>query len=74
MVVINDDWCKGCRLCVVNCPRDALVMSERFNRRGIHPPEMREENTCNDCRLCELVCPDFAITVLIGEEETLTVT
>lgn len=68
MIVINDDWCKGCNLCVANCPRKALTMSKRFNKRGIHPPEMVENHSCNDCRLCELVCPDFAITVI--EEST----
>lgn len=63
MVHINDDWCKGCNLCIINCPRVALQVSRRFNRRGIHPPELMDDHTCNSCRLCELVCPDFAITV-----------
>jgi 2-oxoglutarate ferredoxin oxidoreductase subunit delta len=64
MVRVNDDWCKGCNLCIINCPRNALVLSKRFNKRGIHPPELAETNSCNMCRMCELVCPDFAITVL----------
>jgi len=71
MIQINDNWCKGCNLCIVNCPRNALGVSKRFNKRGIHPPELVDEHICNHCRLCELVCPDFAITVLV--EDTLVV-
>lgn len=71
MIHINDNWCKGCNLCIVNCPRDALVFSKRFNKRGIHPPELVENHSCNHCRLCELVCPDFAITVVEEKEVAL---
>ncbi len=67
MIIVNEDWCKGCFLCIANCPREALQLAERFNRRGIHPPEMVDNDTCNNCRMCELVCPDFAITVVEGE-------
>jgi 2-oxoglutarate ferredoxin oxidoreductase subunit delta len=37
-VVIIDDRCKGCGFCVEYCPKDVLVMSERFNAKGYHPP------------------------------------
>lgn len=63
MIIVNDDWCKGCNLCILNCPREALQVAARFNRRGIHPPELSDDHSCNLCRMCELVCPDFAITV-----------
>lgn len=63
-VLVNDAWCKGCELCILYCPMQALQLSERFTKRGIHPPEMVEEHTCNQCRMCELVCPDFALTVV----------
>ncbi len=65
-VTINDNWCKGCELCILFCPVKALKLSEHLNKRGIHPPEMLPVNTCNGCRLCELVCPDFAVTVEEG--------
>ncbi len=65
-VIIDENWCKGCNLCILYCPTKALKLAERLNKRGIHPPEMTDENICNGCRLCELVCPDFAVTV---EEE-----
>ena len=64
MIEINEDWCKGCNLCINRCPVDALEESDILNRRGVHPPQLKNENECNDCRLCELICPDMALTVI----------
>jgi 2-oxoglutarate ferredoxin oxidoreductase subunit delta len=60
-VVIIDDRCKGCAFCVEYCPKDVLVMSERFNKKGYHPPEVVKHGECVNCNLCEMICPDFAI-------------
>lgn len=63
-VTINENWCKGCNLCIMFCPVKALRSAGHLNKRGIHPPEMTPNNTsCTSCRLCELVCPDFAVMV-----------
>jgi 2-oxoglutarate ferredoxin oxidoreductase subunit delta len=43
------------------CPKDVLVMSERFNAKGYHPPEVVKTGECVNCNLCEMICPDFAI-------------
>ncbi len=55
------DRCKGCEFCVVYCPRDVLVMSTSFNRKGYHPPEVVKSGVCVNCNLCEVICPEFAI-------------
>ena len=55
------DRCKGCGFCVEYCPKDVLVMSKKFNRKGYHPPEAIKEGECVNCNLCEMICPDFAI-------------
>lgn len=60
-VWIIEDRCKGCGFCVEYCPKDVLVLSERFNRKGYHPPEVVKEGECVNCNLCEMICPDFAI-------------
>lgn len=60
-VHIFDDRCKGCEFCVEYCPRDVLVMSGRFNRKGYHPPRVERPEACVACGLCEMICPEFAI-------------
>lgn len=62
MIEVNEDYCKGCNLCILFCPRDALEESERLNKKGVRPP-LEIEDRCVACRLCELICPDFAIIV-----------
>jgi 2-oxoglutarate ferredoxin oxidoreductase subunit delta len=55
--------CKGCQLCVTYCPRDALEMSDIFNAKGYHPPQVTDPQRCVVCGLCEMLCPEFAIYV-----------
>ena len=53
--------CKGCSFCVEYCPRDVLRISEQFNKKGYHYPEVINGAVCVDCNLCEAICPEFAI-------------
>jgi 2-oxoglutarate ferredoxin oxidoreductase subunit delta len=67
-VVIIADRCKGCGFCVEYCPKDVLVLSEGFNKKGYHPPEVTTTGECVNCNLCEMICPDFAIFCVPAEE------
>ena len=60
-VIVIDDRCKGCGFCVEYCPRDVLILSGSFNRKGYHPPEVVAAGECVNCNLCEMICPEFAI-------------
>jgi len=60
-IYIIVERCKGCGFCVEYCPRDVLVISERYNKKGYHYPEAVKEDACVNCNLCEVICPEFAI-------------
>ena len=60
-VTIIEERCKGCGFCVEYCPREVLELSNRFNRKGYHPPHVHKQGECINCNLCEMICPEFAI-------------
>lgn len=63
------DRCKGCGFCVEYCPKEVLVLSEAFNKKGYHPPKVVREGECVNCNLCEMICPDFAISSVAVPDE-----
>ena len=65
---ILDDWCKGCGFCVEFCPKKVLVLSDRFNSKGFHPPEAVKPDDCTGCHICQMICPEFAIFVEFLED------
>ena len=64
-VIIDDDRCKGCALCVRACAHDVLsIAEERLNARGYHPVRLADPpDRCTGCGLCAVICPDVCITV-----------
>ncbi len=66
---ILKERCKGCGFCVEYCPRNVLEISEEFNAKGYHPPEVKDEEACVSCGLCEMLCPEFAIYLNEVEKE-----
>jgi len=60
-VHIIDERCKGCGYCIEFCPKDILQFSDRFNRKGYHPPVVTRPEECVNCHYCEIICPEFAI-------------
>ncbi len=60
-VRIRPEWCKGCGFCVEFCPTHVLILSEGFNAKGYHPPEVAHPEKCTACQLCAMYCPEFAI-------------
>lgn len=61
-VQINIENCKGCELCVSECPQGSLEMSKNINKKGYHYAVLVEDN-CTGCTNCALVCPEAIITV-----------
>lgn len=65
-ITIDKDFCKGCNLCIVNCPKDVLAVSRDRGKAGFLVPEAARPEACTACRLCEVICPDMAIVVEDG--------
>jgi len=64
MVIVDEDRCKGCGLCVSVCPTHVLRMAEdRFNVKGYRPVEVVEASACTGCAICATICPDVVFTV-----------
>jgi 2-oxoglutarate ferredoxin oxidoreductase subunit delta len=64
MISIDEDLCKGCKICTDFCPKEVFETSDKINKRGYYPPLPVKEDECIGCRFCELLCPEFAICVV----------
>jgi 2-oxoglutarate ferredoxin oxidoreductase subunit delta len=63
-LVIEEQRCKSCGLCVARCPKQTLEIGTRLNRQGYEVVEQVRPDACIYCDLCRLVCPDVAIGVV----------
>lgn len=59
---VTIEQCKGCELCIVACPQNAIALSDDINKQGYHYAVLIED-VCTGCTNCALVCPDAVITV-----------
>lgn len=56
-VNINNEWCKGCGICMSFCPKHILDLNEDGKVYVTNP------ESCGGCGNCEIYCPDFAISL-----------
>jgi 2-oxoglutarate ferredoxin oxidoreductase subunit delta len=60
-LVIDEQKCKGCELCIAACPPRVLVMADAVNEIGYRYPQLTPG--CTGCTACQMVCPDFVFSV-----------
>ena len=61
-IKINKDRCKGCYLCVVNCPNGLIKVARELNVKGVKAASF-SGGKCTGCAMCAVICPDCGITV-----------
>jgi 2-oxoglutarate ferredoxin oxidoreductase subunit delta len=62
-IVVDVERCKGCQICMVNCPTQVIGMAADVNGKGYHYAYMETPGNCTGCTNCAVVCPDGVITV-----------
>lgn len=62
-IIIDQDWCKRCGICIALCPKKVLE-SDELGRVMVARPEQ-----CIACKTCERLCPDFAINIEVTKDE-----
>ena len=63
-IIVKEDVCKGCELCVNACPKKIIALcKDKINAKGYHPAQLINEEECIGCISCASMCPDVAIIV-----------
>ncbi len=62
-IVVDNEKCKGCGLCVAACPTKVIGLHPDVNGKGYHYAYMKEPEACIGCASCATVCPDSVISV-----------
>lgn len=66
-IEIDKELCKGCSLCIPECPKNVIELSSMFNNKGWRYVVPIRNQDCIGCKKCAIVCPDVAIKVIREE-------
>lgn len=72
---VNEEYCKGCGLCVSVCPKKILELSlDKTNSKGYNAMRIIDEDKCIGCLCCARICPDVVMQIerKDGKEETVS--
>ena len=63
MIKVDQNRCKGCKLCVVSCPRKILEMSKDLNANGDNYCVQVDADKCIACGKCiQSGCPSVVLS------------
>lgn len=63
---INQEFCKGCGLCIYVCKKDVLEMGDGLNSKGSNYVIQKNPQNCIGCKACSTMCPEGAIELYKG--------
>lgn len=63
-IIIDQQRCKGCLLCIKFCPRKLIRKSSKLSKQGTNFVEFISTGACLGCAQCALICPDCCIEVI----------
>lgn len=61
--IILPNYCKGCGLCLVKCPVNAISWDTKILNYLSRPIPKINLEKCIACKICENICPDCAIKI-----------
>jgi 2-oxoglutarate ferredoxin oxidoreductase subunit delta len=64
-LTVNRDWCKGCNICVVDCPAGILTLDDN------ELVYVTDIDHCILCGICALRCPDFVFSLATSDGEVM---
>ncbi len=62
-IEIDGEICKGCSICIPECPKNVIGIGDNFNVKGWRYAVPFKNEDCIGCKKCAIVCPDAAIKV-----------
>ena len=62
-VVVLEQYCKGCGLCIEFCKKGKLYIRQMPNKHGIQTAGVRQDVDCAGCLQCATICPDAAVEI-----------
>ncbi|MDY6934011.1 MAG: ferredoxin family protein [Spirochaetota bacterium] len=62
-IIIDKEFCKGCKFCIEFCPKGTIHLSDDFNTKGYYYAEFSDGMECSGCAICAIMCPEAAVEV-----------
>ena len=70
-LTLNKDFCVGCQICTLACPKEAIELVKQPKTSGMkveHATIDIDLEKCNFCGICDILCPYGAVKVTVNGE------